>query len=105
MQTLVGIICANIQPMVNSVGLIFDIFGAFLVATEVVSQFNEKKFKDTPTGPWTNAGETIMGVRAEETDEYKGWERRKYRRMKVGLGFLVLGFLLQILSNWVTTRV
>jgi hypothetical protein len=43
----------------------------------------------------------VVGQRAEDTEEFKFWEAKKYMRMKFGLGFLTVGFLLQLLSNWI----
>jgi hypothetical protein len=37
----------------------------------------------------------------KDTADYKEWEQAKYRYMKIGLGFLLSGFALQILSNWI----
>lgn len=110
MSMLTELICSNLQPIVNSVGLVLDIVGAGFVATEVVDQFNGNKFKVTPGIATTNylgsdGTPVVVGQRAEETNEYKGWELKKYWRMKLGLTFLVLGFLFQLLSNWVTKLV
>ncbi len=107
---LTEFVCANLQAITNSVGVIFDIVGAFFVATEVVDQFQGKKFKVTPGVARTdymgsNRTPVVVGQKTEETDEYKGWELKKYWRMKVGLVFLALCFLLQLLSNWITKLV
>ena len=87
-------------------GLILDIIGAGFVTTEVVDQFNGNNFEVTPGVATTNyfgsdGTPIIAAQRAEERNEYKGLELKKYWRMKIGLVFLVLGFLFQLLSNWV----
>ena len=81
----------------NSIGLIFDIIGAWLVASEVVQQFRGKKFEDVRIGGFRigSPGDEIV----KETPEYKLFDAAKYYRMKWGLAFLTLGFFLQILSN------
>lgn len=43
----------------------------------------------------------VAGQQAEETAEYKAWERKKYNRMKLGLGLLTVGFVLQLVANWI----
>ena len=84
-----------ISKCINSSGLALDIFGAWLVAWEVVSQFKGDKHKSLPT--WEGA----LGP-PQETDFYKKHEKNKYLKMKIGLACLTLGFILQILSNWPT---
>jgi hypothetical protein len=98
----------HLQPLINSVGLIFDIVGACLVAWEVVIQFNNERFKPiiqpSPLDSFRNAesrNPVIFTPPAEETNEYKEWERTKYRKMKLGLAMLIIGFVIQITSNWV----
>lgn len=83
----------HIQPITNSIGLIFDIIGAILVAIEVVNKFEGKQFKDMPM----YYGESPP---PEKTEQYEQWERNKFFYMSLGLCLLLIGFLLQILSNW-----
>jgi len=89
--------CSNLPLYLNSIGLICDIAGAWLVAWEVVRQYNGKKaffgYFSKPDNPKVHAPEV------RESPEYKAYESLKYSRMKWGLGFLTFGFLLQILSN------
>jgi hypothetical protein len=82
----------NISKICNSLGLLFDICGAWLVAAEVIkiykgSQFNPLMFDD-------------IGTPLQKDSEYKKWETKKYNLMKIGLFLLTTGFVLQILSNW-----
>lgn len=86
----------NAISLLNSVGLICDIFGAFFVASEVVRQFKGIKHKQS-TG--YSFGDFVSNSPPEETEEYKQWDLRKYRNMKIGLGFLVFGFGLQVVAN------
>ncbi len=86
----------NINPKIlNSVGLFMDIIGAWLIAWEVYRQFKGKKYSKAPPLPPPRAA----GV-ARESDQYKRWGKKKYFRMAIGLGLLTIGFLLQIISNW-----
>lgn len=90
---MITICCIEITPpIVNIIGLIFDIIGAWLVASEVVSQY-----KGTLTKP---IGLDNNGT--EKHPEFEKWEFKKYYKMKLGLGCLIIGFLLQIIANLMT---
>lgn len=78
--------------ILNSIGLFFNIVGAWLVAIEVVRQYKGKKYRD-------NISIDEANEPARETPQYQKWEESKYKWMKWGLVFLTLGFLLQIISN------
>ena len=85
--------CIN-PKHINTIGLIFDIFGAFFVAKEVVTQFHGQKYEKDPSlhgadkPPW-------------DSSDYKKWEASKYKFMKLGLTCLIIGFILQIVSNYI----
>jgi hypothetical protein len=84
----------DINPThINTIGLCFDIVGACLVSWEVVHQFNGKKIDKSPY--LHDADDPPF-----ETEEYKKWESSRYKKMWCGLAFLILGFLLQISSNY-----
>jgi hypothetical protein len=70
--------------------LISDIVGAFFVATEVVSQFKGN--------PLPSLRDSMLGQPNPFSQDYIDWEKRKYYRMKIGLTFLFLGFILQIVG-------
>lgn len=80
-----------ISKLINSAGLFFDIIGSSFVAIEVVKQFKGKEHKPIDERTWSEVD--------PETEEFKKWKKSKYLYMKVGLLFLVFGFLLQIISN------
>lgn len=82
-------------PIVTTLGLVSDIVGAVLVASEVVRQYHGRRF--------TAGGESdpMFGpTPVRETTEFSSWQRGTYRRMKLGLGFLLVGFVLQIAGTW-----
>lgn len=84
-----------LPKILNSIGIFFDIIGAVLIAWEVVQQYKGCEFENRyglPPVSYTPP--------PEKTPKYKKWERNKYVKMKWGLGALVLGFLLQLASNW-----
>ncbi len=90
-------LCANSIPLLTIVGMVFDIVGALLVATEVVAQFRGQQYKRGPayppgTGP-------VSPPPPRETEEFTKWSFFKFRNMRIGLVMLVLGFLLQIAAN------
>jgi hypothetical protein len=67
-----------ITAIVNSIGLLFDIAGAILVAIEVVNIFKGEQYKIT-VGLWGAAPPP------EKTKEYEKWEKDKFKYMKLGL--------------------
>jgi hypothetical protein len=80
---------------INSIGLVFDIAGAWLVAWEVVRQYKGQQYG---TGTVVSG---LFSTSPPKTNEYKKWERNKYIKMKIGLCLLTIGFLFQIGSNWI----
>jgi hypothetical protein len=86
-------VSVNIVPLLNIAGIIFDIIGAFLVAAEVVNQFRDKQYRDQITF------DPDVSLAPTETDQYKKWAHTKMLKMKIGLAFLVLGFVLQLMAN------
>jgi len=78
--------------IINSIGLLFDIAGAWLVAWEVVNQYKQRQYK---TQFFDDIGNDL-----EKEPNYEQWENNKYFKMRLGLALLTLGFLLQITSNW-----
>jgi hypothetical protein len=73
----------------------FDIIGAFLVAIEVVRVFRGPTTLDMGDSGAVN-GSTFL----TPNPEFEAHERRKRRTMKIGLAFLVAGFLLQGVGVW-----
>lgn len=73
--------------VVGTIGLSFDIIGAFLVAVEVVKVYHGN-ISGTVDGP--------MGKFGKRTPEFEEHEKQKRTWMKFGLFFLVSGFILQI---------
>jgi hypothetical protein len=78
---------------VTTAGLVCDIFGAVLVAIEVVNKFDGDQFElgqtyDTLTKP------------PKKTMAFIQWELSKFKTMKLGLIFLLVGFALQIAGTW-----
>ena len=84
----------NTYKIINSVGLLLDIIGAWFIAFEVVKQYKgEKFFVEAQT--WDDT----LGKNSEEMPEYTAWEKSKYIKMWIGLILLTIGFSLQIYSN------
>jgi hypothetical protein len=83
-----------IPKAMNSIGLIFDIAGAWFVAWEVVMRFKGKQYG-------TSVTVEIIALPPNKTPEYEKYELNKYRKMWVGLVLLTIGFLFQIGSNWI----
>lgn len=80
------------SKIINSVGLFLDIIGSSFVAIEVVKQFKGNEHKPVMERTWDEND--------PETEEFKKWKKSKYLFMKLGLLFLIVGFTLQIFSNW-----
>jgi hypothetical protein len=79
-------------PLLNSIGLLFDIFGAWLIAIEIFYQFKGKTHQE-PTIYCNGTFEQ------DETPEYKKDKTIKHKAMWLGLALLTVGFVLQIISN------
>lgn len=89
--------CLSNPNVLNIIGIMFDIIGAFFVAWEVAGQFKgDKYYKIGPPqcGDWE--------PRSPETDEFIKYTKSKEFKMKLGLILLVIGFMLQILSNLIS---
>ena len=95
-------LCLNAVPLINIVGIVCDIVGAFFVASEVVRQFHGNKYKGSSTMSFDSS--ISSNPPPTETEEYKLWDRRKYRNMKIGLALLTFGFALQVLANAMQIR-
>lgn len=87
----------NAAPLLNIFGIVCDIIGAFLVASEVVRQFHGKKYGGSAQMSFDSS--VVINQPAQESEEYREWDVRKYRNMKFGLALLALGFTLQIIAN------
>ncbi|MEN6622741.1 MAG: hypothetical protein ABFD50_14475 [Smithella sp.] len=77
----------------------FDIIGAWLVAWEIINKYREDKF----TSPRLTMGDMTNSSpfpSAEESSHYKNYELRKYRKMGWGLACLTIGFIFQIVPNF-----
>jgi hypothetical protein len=85
--------CLNAAPLLNIVGIVFDIVGAILVAIEVVRPFRGMQYGDRL--PFDSS----VSLAPAETEEYKTWARRRSRNMRRGLFCLMFGFILQIIAN------
>jgi hypothetical protein len=83
----------NISKIINSIGLLFDISGAWLVSIEVVRKFEGDKYDKDPSL-------YAADKPPYDSEKYKKWELSKYKYMLWGLVCLTVGFALQILSNW-----
>jgi len=110
----------DISPQIlNIIGLVFDMIGAWLVASEVTNKFSDKKYEknviENPKEEEINEkdGDVVMSdlagnnsivtkARTIETKAYKKWQKYTYKYMQIGLGCLTFGFLLQILSNCIS---
>lgn len=78
----------------SSIGILCDIVGAIFVSIEVVRQYEGQRFKPLPNKYGYNPI-------PEPTPEFESYEKLKYFWMKIGLGFLLAGFLLQLIGMWI----
>ncbi|KQC33422.1 hypothetical protein AAU57_08905 [Nonlabens sp. YIK11] len=73
-----------VSAMVNSIGLVFDIIGAMLI------YFNS---------PISEGGSFLYS--SDETARRIKKATKKNNLVKLGAGILLVGFIIQIISNWV----
>jgi hypothetical protein len=77
-----------LAPIINSVGLVLDIAGAILIMIFGLPAKIDR--------------EGHRGLLLEGTDHEQIAKAKRYdRRTRIGLVCLVIGFLFQLLSNWV----
>ena len=80
----------NCADIVNSMGLILDIAGVALL------------FKYGLPAEVREMGGTLIVWGGGKSDDEAKREHRHYRRMsRIGLGCLIFGFILQLVSNFV----
>ena len=89
----------HMKELINSIGIFFDIIGAWLVAWEVVREYRGEKYDSSTPGHFI--GTMVVGSRPNENKKFREWEINKYIKMRFGLAFLTLGFTLQLVSNWI----
>ena len=83
----------NAVPLINIAGIVLDICGAFLVASEVVHKFHRRQYGDSFTF------DSSVQFAPLQTEEYKKWAHLKERKMTIGLFLLTMGFVLQLIAN------
>lgn len=84
-----------LPAIVTTIGLVCDIFGALLVANEVVRVFKGSVTIDIgDSGCLNGSSELILNP------EFERHEQKKRYIMKWGLLFLLLGFVLQGIGTW-----
>ncbi|MBW2621510.1 MAG: hypothetical protein JRD68_01270 [Deltaproteobacteria bacterium] len=81
-----------ISQIIGTIGLSCDIFGALLVAIEVFRIYRGE-LTGTIEKTWQDLG--------KPTFPFLKFEKQNRRVMATGVGFLVVGFLLQIVALWV----
>ena len=92
-EMITAVLKSNLSaPIINSLGLLFDIAGAILVAIDIVEPFKGREFP--------NMGELTDTSDIKKTPECRLNEKRNYQCMFIGLVFLIIGFVLQIVSTW-----
>jgi len=84
--------------LAHLIGLVFEAIGTVLVAFEVMRQFKGRKFEIDQSLVFTMT--SVEGQRINETMLYKKWEKAKYRFMIIGLAFLLLSILIQLMAIW-----
>ena len=77
-----------LSDVINSAGLALDIGGVILL---FIYGLPERVDRFGSGADWT------FGVDEEEAKKYKRYKKNSFW----GLGFLVLGFFLQLVSNWI----
>ncbi len=80
--------------LLNTIGLVFDIAGVWFLAYEVIKKFASSEFERS----LLPASKVLSPPSPKKSEAFQCWQQRRGR---IGLGFLTLGFGLQILSNWI----
>jgi hypothetical protein len=77
------------SALINSIGLLFDIIGAWLIWRYTLSQ------RLAPMGS------AVRALRDAMKDDLAKMDVRVQSRPGLGIGFMIWGFCLQALSGWV----
>ena len=96
---------------VNTVGIALVAAGSIFVSYEVVQRFKGERY-ETVTQAVTDAsrlkgsalGARVVGIsttKAEDSQEYRAWERRRNVVMSIGLGLILIGSAVQIWASWI----
>lgn len=98
--------------IVNTIGVTLVALGSIFVAYEVVQRFKGERYQTTTQAVIDDKamrpfGEPLFGkvvgistTKAEDTVEYKSWERRRNIVMSIGLALILVGSGLQIWASW-----
>lgn len=78
----------HLPQIITTLGLVFDIVGAWLVAAEVYKTYEGPLVM----GTWGGIG--------NKDPEYAEYEKGKIKTMKWGLYALIIGFILQGIGTW-----
>jgi len=83
------------SQIISTLGLALDIIGAWLVASEIVSQYKGKN-------PFRTMPNILNGEipPPEKSNGFMSWEIITKRKMKIGLALLTIGFILQAIGLW-----
>jgi hypothetical protein len=93
----------TLQATINTVGILFTMIGALLIAVDVTRQY--KGHENEPiVQNYTDANDfDDLGIvlQPEKTPEYLKWEKTNKRLMILGLVMIFLGGVLQISASWI----
>ena len=80
----------TISQWLATAGLFLDIIGVILVGFEVVNRYEGDFVEQSQKWDDLDYSRPVL------KDDYVTWEKKKHITMSIGLGFLIVGFLLQI---------
>lgn len=89
--------------LLSSAGLMLDIVGAWILAMDLIKVFSGPRYEHE-----RERNVFVEGIRThldesdlKETPEYQDWRRTLGKVRVRGLVIMSIGFVLQLLSNWV----
>lgn len=86
--------------LINTVGLVLDLIGAGLLGYEIFRKYDGEHYEPS-AGLALGADNIVKEIsEVQPTAEFSKWNLKRLNMMKVGFGFLIFGFLVQIYSNW-----
>lgn len=87
--------------IVGTVGLLLDLVGALMIGFEFFKKFDGDKFRPDAGLAVHPLKGVIHQSEVQPTDDYMKWDAKREKMAKIGLAMLCIGFILQIVANWV----
>lgn len=91
----------NLSLILTTLGLILDISGALILATDLLKKFKGALYEHERDWSIYGIPETVDGALPRETVEHKRFEVEVLQFRKRGLVVMIVGFVFQLAGVWI----